>query len=126
MSSDETVGEYLARARTLIKSKIKNRTMWHTEFNEADAYHMSNTFLKTGLKSRILRRVSQFKSYKNFFNYIEDEWEQSYFMEDDFAEQNNTQSTPTEVNDMYVWNKAIPEDQAEADMLAGVNKLYHR
>ena len=29
MSSDELVGEYLARARTLVKSKIKNIAMWH-------------------------------------------------------------------------------------------------
>ena len=29
MSSDKTVGEYLVRARTLIKSKLKNGAMWH-------------------------------------------------------------------------------------------------
>ena len=29
MSSDELVGEYLARARTLVKSKIKNIAMWY-------------------------------------------------------------------------------------------------
>ena len=33
----------------------------------------------------MLRRVSQFKMYKELFNNIEEEWEQSYFMEDDFA-----------------------------------------
>ena len=64
MSSDKTVGEYLARARTLVKSKIKNIAMWHSEFDKADTYHMCNRFLKTGLKSRILRRVSKFKTYK--------------------------------------------------------------
>ena len=36
-TSDETAGEYLARARTLVKSKIKNIAIWHIEFNEADA-----------------------------------------------------------------------------------------
>ena len=46
-----------------------------TEFDEVDNYHVCNELLKIGLKSRILRRVSQFKTYKNFFDYIEDEWE---------------------------------------------------
>ena len=52
---------------------------------------MCNRLIKTGLKSRMLRRVSQFKMYKELFNNIEEEWEQSYFMEDDFAgkERNN-------------------------------------
>ena len=73
MTSEETVGEYLTRARTLVKLKIKNIAMWHSEFDEADAYHICNRLLKTGLKSRMLRRVSQFKTYKEFFNTIEDE-----------------------------------------------------
>ena len=75
MSSEETVGEYLARARTLVKSKIKDSAMWHSDFDEADTYHICNRLLKTGLKSRMLRRVSKFKTYKEFFNNIKDEWE---------------------------------------------------
>ena len=121
-----TVGEYLTRARTLIKLKIKSRAIWHSEFDEANAYHVCNGLLKTGLKSRILRRVSHFKSYKGFFNHIEDELEQSYFMEDDFTDQKNTQSTMAEVNNVYMWNETAQEDQAKADMLTEVNEVYHR
>ena len=47
-------------------------------------------------------------------------------MEDDFAEQNNTQSTTAEVNEIYTWNKVIPEDLTKAEMLAEVNKVCHR
>ena len=75
MTSEETVREYLARARTLVKSKIKNIAMWNSMFDEVDAYHICNRLLKTGLKTRMLRRVSQFKTYKDFFNNIEEEWE---------------------------------------------------
>ena len=75
MNSEETVGEYLARAKTLVKSKIKDATSWHQDIDEADAYHVYNGLIKTGLKSRMLRRVSQFKIYKNLFNHIEEEWE---------------------------------------------------
>ena len=75
MNSEETVGEYLARAKTLVKSKIKDATSWHQDIDGADAYHVCNGLIKTGLKSRMLRRVSQFKIYKDLFNHIEEEWE---------------------------------------------------
>ena len=71
ISSEETVGEYLARAKTLVKSKIKNATSWHQTIDKADAYHVCNGLIKTGLKSRMLRRISQFKTYKDLFNNIE-------------------------------------------------------
>ena len=60
MNSEETVGEYLARAKTLVKSKLKEATAWHPDIDEADAYHICNGIIKTGLKSRMLRRISQF------------------------------------------------------------------
>ena len=75
MSNEETIGEYLMRAKTLVKSKIKDATSWHQDIDEADAYHICNGLIKAGLKSRMLRRVSQFKMYKDLFNNIEGEWE---------------------------------------------------
>ena len=75
MNSEETVGEYLTRAKTLVKSKIKDATSWNSDIDEADAYHICNGLLKAGLKSRMLQRVSQFKTYKELFNNIEDKWE---------------------------------------------------
>ena len=72
MNSEETVGEYLTRAKTLVESKIKNTTSWHQDIDEADAYHVCNRLIKMGLKSRMLRRVSQFKTYKELFSNIED------------------------------------------------------
>ena len=59
MTNEETVGEYLARAGTLVKSKINHIAMWHSDFDEADAYHVYIGLLKTGLKSRMLN-LSQF------------------------------------------------------------------
>ena len=75
MNSEETVGEYLARAKTLVMSKLKDATSWHQDIDKADAYHICNGLIRTGLKSRMLRRVSQFKTYKDLFNNIEEEWE---------------------------------------------------
>ena len=62
-NSKETVGKYLARAKTLVKSKLKDATSWHHDIDEADAYHVCNGLIKTGLKFRMFRRVSQFKTY---------------------------------------------------------------
>ena len=75
MNSKETVGEYLARAKTLVKLKLKDATSWHRDIDKADAYQVCNRLIRTGLKSRMLRRVSQFKTYKDLFYNIEEEWE---------------------------------------------------
>ena len=100
MNSEETVGEYLARAKTLVKSKLKDATAWHHDIDEVDAYHVCNGIIKTGLKSRMLRRLSQFKTYKDLFNNIEEEWDQSYFMEDDFESKEDTSTTATDIDEI--------------------------
>ena len=84
--------------------------MWHSEFDEVDAYHICNRLLKTGFKSRILSRVFHFKTYKDFFDHIRDEWEQSYLMEDDFTEQNKNQNTTAEVNKLHTLNETNTDD----------------
>ena len=63
----------------------------------------------------MLRRLSQFKSYKDLFNNIEEEWDWSYFMEDDFTSKEDTPN-----------NETTMEDPVEAEMLAEVNKVYHK
>ena len=51
MSSEETVGKYLAQARTLIKTKLKNPMQCNSEFNETYMYHVCNGIIKQGLKA---------------------------------------------------------------------------
>ena len=126
MNSEETVGEYLARAKTLVKSKLKDTTSWHQDIDEADAYHVCNGLIRTGQKSRMVRRISQFKTYKVLFNNIEDEWEQSYFMEDDFPGKEDTPTTATEVDKINAWNDATTDDPVEVEILAEVNEVYHK
>ena len=126
MNSEQKVGENLARAKTLVKSKLKDATAWHHDIDEADAYHICNGIIKTGLKSRMLRRLSQFKSYKDLFNNIEEEWDQSYFMEDDFASKEDTPNTATEVDKINTWNETTTDDPVEAEILAEVDKVYHK
>ena len=58
MNSEKTVGKYLKRAKTLVKSKLKDATAWHHDIDEVDTYHVCNGIIKTGLKSRMLRRLS--------------------------------------------------------------------
>ena len=126
MNSEETVGEYLVRAKTLVKSKLKDATSWHQDIDKADAYHICNGLIRTGLKARMLRRIPQFKTYKELFNNIEDEWEWSYFMEDDFAGKEDTPTTATEVDKINAWNDTTTDDPVEAEILAEVNEVYHK
>ena len=126
MNSEETVGEYLARTKTLVKSKLKDATAWHHNIDEADTYHVCNRIIKTGLKSRMLRRISQFKTYKELFNNIEEEWDRSHFMEDDFTSKEDTPTTATEVDEINTWNKTTMDNPVEAEILAEVNEVYHK
>ena len=126
MNSEETVDEYLARAKILVKSKLKDATVWHHDIDEADAYHICNGIIKTGLKSRMLRKVSQFKSYKDLFNNIEEECDRIYFMDNDFASKEDTPNTATEVNEINTWNETTTDDPVEAEILAEVNEVYHK
>ena len=126
MNSKETVGEYLMRAKILVKSNLKDATAWYHDIDKADAYHICNGLIKTGLKSRMLRRASQFKTYKDLFNNIEDEWEWSYFMEDDFAGKEDTPTTATKVDEINAWNEATTDNPVEAEILAEVNEVYHK
>ena len=126
MNSEETVGEYLVRAKTLEKSKLKDATAWHHDIDEANAYHTCNRIIKTGLKSRMLRRISQFKTYKDLFNNIEDKWDWSYFMEDDFAGKEDTPTTGTEVDKINTWNETTTDNPVEAEILVEVNEVYHK
>ena len=126
MNSEETVGKYLARAKTLVKSRLKDVTSWQQDIDEADAYHICNGLIKTGLKSRMLRRVSQFKTYKDLFNNIEEESEQSNFMEDDFAGKEDTPTTATDMDKINAWNETTTDDPVEAELLVEVNEVYHK
>ena len=126
MNSEETVGEYITRTKTLVKSKLKDATSWHQDIDEADVYHVCNRLIRTGLKSRMLRRVSQFKTYKDLFNNIEEEWQQSYFMEDNFTGKEDTPTTATEVEEINAWNKTTTDDPVEAEILVKVNEVYHK
>ena len=126
MNSEGTVGEYLTRAKTLVKSKLKDATAWHHDIDEADTYHVCNGIIKTGFKSRMLRRLSQFKTYKDLFNNIEEEWDRSYFMEDDFASKEDAPTTATDIDKINTWTETTTDDPIEAEILTEVNEVYHK
>ena len=74
----------------------------------------------------MLRRICQFKTYKDLFNNIEDEWDRSYFMEDDFAGREDTPTTATDVDEINTWNETTTDDPVEAEILVEVNEVYHK
>ena len=78
------------------------------------------------MKSRILRRISQFKAYKDLFNNTEEEWDQSYFMEDDFASKEDTPTTAPEVDGINTWNETTMDNPIEAEIIAEVNEVYQK
>ena len=74
----------------------------------------------------MLRRISQFKTYKDLFNNIEDKWDWSYLMEDNFTGKEDSPTIATEVDKINAWNETTTDDPVEAEILAEVNEVYHK
>ena len=74
----------------------------------------------------MLRRLSQFKTYKDLFNNKEEEWDWSYFMKDDFASKEDTPNTATDIDEINTWTETTTDDPVEAEILAEVNEVYHK
>ena len=72
MTDDETVGKYLARARTLLKTKLRTTTQWDMEYNESNAFYVYKGLKPQKLKNKTLNKISLHKSYKECFNSIEE------------------------------------------------------
>ena len=87
--------------------------------------HMQQTD-KSRTKIQDAQKSITIQTYKELFNNIEKEWEQSYFMEDDFAGKEDTPSTTAEVDEIHACNKTTTDDPMEAEMFAEVNEVYHK
>ena len=74
MKEGETLGEYLARARTLFKAKLTLDTQWDEEYDPSDMWYVVNRLTLTNLKNHISKKLSTYKSYKQCFDHIEEEW----------------------------------------------------
>ena len=63
MKENKTLGEYLARARTLFKAKLKLDTQWDEEYDPSDMWYIVNGLTLTNLKNHISKKLSTYKSY---------------------------------------------------------------
>ena len=77
MKEGETLGEYLARARTLFKAKLKLDSQWNEEYDPSNMWYVVNRLTLTNLKNHISKKLSNYKSYKQCFDHIEEEWEKN-------------------------------------------------
>ena len=57
MKEDETVGEYLVPARTLIKTKLRVPTQWNTEYDKSNTYYVCNGVRPQNLKKKALNKL---------------------------------------------------------------------
>ena len=63
MKESKTVGEYLARARTLFKAKLRYTAQWTTEYDPSDMWNVINGLRPINLKTYILKKIANYKSY---------------------------------------------------------------
>ena len=121
MKENETLGEYLARARTLFKAKLKLDTQWDEEYNPSDMWYIVNGLTLTNLKSRISKNLNTYKSYKQCFDHIEEEWEKTHYLDGEYTNQ-----TSSEVNEIQEWEETPTDDPQEQAFQAEVNEVFQR
>ena len=87
MKENETLGEYLARARTLFKAKLKLDMQWDEEYDPSDMWYVVNGLTLTHLKNCINKKLNTYKSYKQCFDHIEEEWEKTHYLDGEYTNQ---------------------------------------
>ena len=123
MKEGETLGEYLARARTLFKAKLKLDTQWDEEYNPSDMWYIVNRLTLTNLKNHISKKLSTYKSYKQCFDHIEEEWEKTHYLDGEYTNQAQNSS---EVNEIQEFKETPTDDSQEQAFQAEVNEVFQR
>ena len=118
----ETLGEYLARARTLFKAKLKLDTQWNEEYDPSDMWYIVNRLTFTNIY-HISKKLSTYKSYKQCFDHIEEEWEKTHYLDGEYTNQAQNSS---EVNEIQEWEETPTDDPQEQAFQAEVNKVFQR
>ena len=121
MKENETLGEYLARARTLFKAKLKLDMQWDEEYDPPDMWYVVNGLTLTHLKNRISKKLNTYKSYKQCFDHIEEEWEKTHYLDGEYTNQ-----TSSEVNEIQEWEETPTDDPQEQAFQAEVNEVFQR
>ena len=120
MKENETLDEYLARARTLFKAKLKLDTQWDEEYDPSDMWYIVNGLTLTHLKNHISKKLNTYKSYKQCFNHIEEEWQKTHYLDSEYTNQ-----TSSEVNEIQEWEETTDDPQEQA-FQAEVNEVFQR
>ena len=121
MKEGETLGEYLARARTLFKAKQKVGTEWDEEYDPSDMWYVVNGLTLTNLKNRISKKLNTYKSYKQCFDHIEEEWKKTHYLDGEYTNQ-----TSSEVNEIQEWQETPTDGPQEQAFQAEVNEVFQR
>ena len=121
MKENETLGEYLARARTLFKAKLKLDTQWDEEYDPFDMWYIVNGLTLTHVKNRISKKLNTYKSYKQCFDHIEEEWEKTHYLDGEYTNQ-----TSSEVNEIQEWEETPTDDPQNQAFQAEVNEVFQR
>ena len=121
MKEGKTLGEYLARARTLFKAKLRFASQWNKEYDLSDMWYVMNGLTLTNLKNHISKKLSNYKTYKQCFDYIEEEWQKTHYLDGEYTSQ--TQNS-TEGNEILEWEETPADDPQEQAFQAEVNKVF--
>ena len=83
-------------------------------------WYIVNGLTLTHLKNHISKKLSTYKSYKQCFNHIEEEWQKTHYLDSEYASQ-----TSSEVNEIQEWEETT-EDPQEQAFHAEVNEVFQK
>ena len=94
------------------------------ECDESDMWYVVHRLrLMFNPKNFMLKKICKYNSYKQCFDTIEEAWEETHYMDDDYMEQ--AQST-NEINKIQECDETTLDDQQEYAFQAEVNEIYQK
>ena len=86
-------------------------------------WYVVNGLKLTNLKNHISKKLNNYKSYKQCFNHIEEEWEKTHYMDSEYADQIQNSNEVSKIQE----REDIPiEDPQEQAFQAEVNRVFQK
>ena len=86
-------------------------------------WYVVNGLTLTNLKNHISKKLSSYKTYKQCFNHIKEEWEKTHYLDGEYTSQAQNSS---EVNKRLEWEETPADDPQEQAFQAEVNEVFQK
>ena len=86
-------------------------------------WYVVNGLTLTNLKNHISKKLSNYKSYKQCFDHIKEEWEKTHYLDGKYTSQAQNSS---KVNEIQEWEETPADDPQKQAFQAKVNEVFQK